>query len=482
MSVQCRTVRAMQSVIEMLSDRLRDRDPAMRLNSARQLGEAVERFGDACLPALLAGLDAAAAEPPARKAAPLHHALNRAWRTAVHRAPNAAAAWYDAMVEMLCRYDLDDPEESASFGRLIATLLDDPERGSYAPLLRPHLTRVTDLLEALATAADARPDTGDSAGERSRHTDVLLRAVVNHAGRDEESLASIIDMLPQLVPSAVDLHYFVYLAEFRHPRPPVVLARLIDTAVVRGNISDRSSATFGELLLRKTGVSLDELCEHLRPRATHWSDAQLDTFVQGSLLAFDDDGLDLIGTLRRAPARRLIPQMLVDLGRKTSAMTELAGALADSQRVPTPPTAPEDRGVPFGDLNFKLAVIDELMYQQGMLSPAFDVRAFAKGWPEREILDPGGNGPAPEVLRYFAELPLTAEELQHVTTLSVAPTSRIYHQLDPWWGGEEDWFNIRSFEDVAHLPNLRTLNIEGMLHEDADLRPLHGLEVNMIED
>lgn len=473
----------MQSVIEMLSDRLRDRDPAVRLSGARQLGETVERFGDACLPALLASLDAAAAELPARKAASLHHALNRAWRTTIRRAPNAAAAWYDAMVDMLCGYDLDDPEESASFGRLIATLLNDPEHGSYEPFLRSQLTRISNLLGNLVAVTDAQPDASDSTPKRSLHTDALLRVAVNHAGQNEETLASIIDILPQLVSSATDLHFFVSLAEFRHPRPSTVLARLIDTAVLRGNISDGSAATFGELLLRKTGVSHDELCEHLRPLATHWSDAQLDTFVSRSLLDFKDDGLDLVVTLRRAPARRLIPQMLVDLARKTPVMSELAGALAHSHRPPAQSTPPEDRGVPFGDLNFKLAVINELMYEQDVLSPAFDVEAFAKGWPEREILDPRGkNGPIPEVLRYFAELSLTAAELQHVTTLWVAPTDRIYHQIDPLWGGEEDWFNIRSFEDVAHLPNLRTLNIEYMIDEDADLSPLHGREVNIIED
>lgn len=102
MSMHCRTVRVMPTVIEMLSDRLRDRDPAVRLNSARQLAEMLDRFGSACLPTLLASLDTAAAEPPPRKAASFHHPLNRAWHTAAHKAPDTAAFWNSAMVDMLC--------------------------------------------------------------------------------------------------------------------------------------------------------------------------------------------------------------------------------------------------------------------------------------------------------------------------------------------------------------------------------------------
>ncbi|MEU0634242.1 hypothetical protein [Streptomyces sp. NPDC005989] len=475
----------MPTVIEMLSDRLRDRDPAVRLNSARQLAESVDRFGSACLPALLASLDTAVAEAPARKAASLHHALNHAWRTAAHETPDAAALWYGAMVDMLCGYDLGDPGDSASFERLVATLLNDPKRASYAPLLRPHLTRILNLLGALAIATDGQPDVDDRAPEQGRHADALVRVAVNHAGRDEESLASIIDVLPQLVSRDTNLDHFISLATFRHPRPPVVLARLIDTAVVRGNVSDHSAFTFGELLLREDLITFSDLCECLRPRATHWSDAQLDSFVRDSLLDFEDGGLDLIGTLRRAPTRRLIPQMLVDLGRTTPAMTDLASVLADSHRVPARTTAPTESGIPFQHLNFKLAVINELMYEQDVLSPAFDVWTFAESWPEREILSPDGEaGPIPEVLRFFAELPLTTEQLQHVTTLSVERSSRIYHELDPWWGGEEDWFDIHSFEDVVHLPKLRTLHVDGMVHEDVDFGPLHrrGVDIDIDVD
>lgn len=42
-------------------------------------------------------------------------------------------------------------------------------------------------------------------------------------------------------------------------------------------------------------------------------------------------------------------------------------------------------GVQFKDFNFKLAVIEGLMYEQGVLAPRFDVYEFVKDYAARQI-------------------------------------------------------------------------------------------------
>jgi hypothetical protein len=90
------------------------------------------------------------------------------------------------------------------------------------------------------------------------------------------------------------------------------------------------------------------------------------------------------------------------------------------------------------------------------------------------------------VLRHFAELPVTPDQLHHVTELWLAPSLPIYHQIDPLWDGEslENSLLVGSFEDVVHLPRLHTVHIEFMIEPCVDLSPLHqrGIEVTVCED
>ena len=59
----------------------------------------------------------------------------------------------------------------------------------------------------------------------------------------------------------------------------------------------------------------------------------------------------------------------------------------------------------FVDFNFKLAVIQVLMYEQTMLTSPFDVYEFAKNHSLREInIDEEGYEIIPEVKEYFEKL------------------------------------------------------------------------------
>ena len=72
------------------------------------------------------------------------------------------------------------------------------------------------------------------------------------------------------------------------------------------------------------------------------------------------------------------------------------------------------RPIPFTDTNFKLAVVQELMYNQGLL-PRFDLREHAaeKGF----TYDEGSFEAVPEALAYFAALEVPGELAENITEI-----------------------------------------------------------------
>lgn len=70
----------------------------------------------------------------------------------------------------------------------------------------------------------------------------------------------------------------------------------------------------------------------------------------------------------------------------------------------------------FKDLHFKFLVIEELMYNQKVLLPVFDLNHFAKEYTKREIETYSYNV-IPEVKKYFKNLEIPVELLKKVKTI-----------------------------------------------------------------
>ncbi len=116
--------------------------------------------------------------------------------------------------------------------------------------------------------------------------------------------------------------------------------------------------------------------------------------------------------------------------------------------------------IEFKDFNFKLAVINQLMYRKKLLSPAFDVYEFASLYQNRKIdIEEEGYDIIPEVKAYFEQLPISIRFAETITELYQDGGDEIYGQLCPFWDGEDDLFNIRSAEDASHFPLLRKVTL-----------------------
>ena len=121
----------------------------------------------------------------------------------------------------------------------------------------------------------------------------------------------------------------------------------------------------------------------------------------------------------------------------------------------------EEKCVQFKSFNFKLAVVQELMYVQEVLKPKFDVYDFCENYTKRDI-DPEEYyfEIIPEVKKWFQDLPIPASLAPLVTELYFDGGNEVYAQLIPFWDGESDDFDIESLteEDIRQFPNLKTID------------------------
>ncbi|MFC6089866.1 DUF6892 domain-containing protein [Saccharothrix lopnurensis] len=114
------------------------------------------------------------------------------------------------------------------------------------------------------------------------------------------------------------------------------------------------------------------------------------------------------------------------------------------------------QSIPFADTNFKLAVVQELMYDQGLL-PRFDLREHAA--EQGFTYDDGSVGPVPEALAYFEALDVPVELAEKVTGIGMDGGNEIYLEIAPNWDGEDGLFDVDEFADLRHFPNLKSMTL-----------------------
>lgn len=110
---------------------------------------------------------------------------------------------------------------------------------------------------------------------------------------------------------------------------------------------------------------------------------------------------------------------------------------------------------------FRLAIIQELMFGQDLLTPRFDVHDFARDLGARSF-DPDeiGYEVIPAVRDWFRDLPIPERLAEHVETLVLDGGNDVYLQLIPQWDGEDDSFDIATLtaEDLAPFTRLRAVD------------------------
>ncbi len=114
----------------------------------------------------------------------------------------------------------------------------------------------------------------------------------------------------------------------------------------------------------------------------------------------------------------------------------------------------------FSDINFKLAVVQKLMYDKELLEPKFDIFRFAELYTGKEI-DTESDTIIKPALNWFKKLPIPKRLASEIETIHSDGGDDVYMNIIPQWDGEDDVFYIKSVtpEEIKQFPNLKSVRI-----------------------
>ena len=114
----------------------------------------------------------------------------------------------------------------------------------------------------------------------------------------------------------------------------------------------------------------------------------------------------------------------------------------------------------FDNINFKLTIIQVLMYDLRVLKPYFDIYDFADEFSEEDI-DTESMEIIQPALDYMIDLPIPKKYAEQVQEIYMDGGNEIYLNLIPQWDGEDDGFDLNevSLKELQQFPNLKQATI-----------------------
>ncbi|MEW9094592.1 MAG: hypothetical protein AB2417_05870 [Clostridiaceae bacterium] len=122
----------------------------------------------------------------------------------------------------------------------------------------------------------------------------------------------------------------------------------------------------------------------------------------------------------------------------------------------------------FEDFNFKLVVIEALLYEEPTFQDELET-LIEKHSENYEWYT--GAGPIKELLQFFSELCIEQKDLDKITELCFDGGNEIYQYIKPDWDGEDFFFDVQSVRGFEHLKNLKSVVYISMLDEEV-LEPM----------
>ena len=114
----------------------------------------------------------------------------------------------------------------------------------------------------------------------------------------------------------------------------------------------------------------------------------------------------------------------------------------------------------FDNINFKLAIIQVLMYDLEVLKPVFNIFDFAE-----EVIELNIDTESMEIIQpaldYMINLPKPKKYAEQVQEIYMDGGNEIYMNLIPQWDGEDDGFDLNevSLKELRQFPNLKQATI-----------------------
>lgn len=113
----------------------------------------------------------------------------------------------------------------------------------------------------------------------------------------------------------------------------------------------------------------------------------------------------------------------------------------------------------FDNFNFKLAVINELMYEQEILKPYFDIYDYMEFKKANWNLETEKNVRA--AVQFFKDLPIPSAYAEKITRISMDGGNQIYLNIAPMWDGEDARFDVDKLTavELKQFPNLKEMEL-----------------------
>lgn len=110
----------------------------------------------------------------------------------------------------------------------------------------------------------------------------------------------------------------------------------------------------------------------------------------------------------------------------------------------------------FDNLNFKLAIIQVLMYDLKLLNPEFDIYDFADSYKEEDI-DTDSDTVIEPAMNFFKNLQIPKRLAPYVKTIYMDGGNDVYMNIIPQWDGEDESFDLNEIilTELQQFPNLK---------------------------
>lgn len=403
--------------------------------------------------------------------------VNRAWLAFGETSTLAANRLYEEIIARLERIDWANAADAQVGYQLVFAFHKNHLRfpGSNDCLhvaLRQYSPRILELIRKMTSfsteqlfPSPVKPDTGTGADV----IEMLLEIYFYHGGlgQSDELQAEAAKLILPLVRVNPDIGNNITLSLLEHCSDrATILSQLIDHYLVVGLHQKHEGMFFNIMLdlLDNGGGSfiyddLNEIAAQLEVSSKRWNASQFDIFAEHAFFYGLDTDEDRRLLLTKSKKARRLAQMIVDSGHSGEHIDELRSLNQSIDLPKSGKTRVKGGNQLFSDLNFKLLVIEELMYVQGKLLPKFEVEEFVRQFTAREIqIRKEGYEVIPEVLAYFKELPIPSSLLAQVEELGFDGGNEVYRQVFPYWDGECETFDVRSPEDIKLLPNLKRMS------------------------
>jgi hypothetical protein len=404
-------------------------------------------------------------------------AINRAWLAFCDQSEAASNKLYETIVTALEETTWTHSDEAQVAYQLIFALHDNHFRfpspnARLRVALRQHSPRLLGLIGRIAPhsarklfATPIKPHTGTGADA----VEMLFEIYFYHTGlgKDEDLCAEVAGLLLPLVRANPEIGNNITLSLLQYyPERSAVLSELIELYLIAG-VHDEQDGMFFDIMLElldNSGANfvyddLDKITARLEVSSNRWTSGQFDTFARYAFfygLKTDEDRRLLLTKSKKAMR---LAGMIVDSGHSGQYVDTLRSLRRSIGQHPPGPAPSMAGAQQFKDLNFKLLVVEELMYVQKILLPRFDVEEFVKQHTDREIMiEVEGYAVIPEVLAYFEGLLIPSSLLAQVRELTFDGGNEVYCQIFPYWDGECDTFDVISPDDVDLVPSLKRMS------------------------